>query len=79
MIEMSGLPTLGCRITFNALDAEPYWFDANDSISSADFFKIPLDAFVKEEGVAYAMNIRIFGSCDSLSSLKISDLMVVFN
>lgn len=79
MIEMSGLPTLGCSITFNALDAEPYWFNANDSILSADFFKIPLDAFVKEEDVPYAMNIKIFGDCDSSSSLKISDLMVVFN
>ena len=79
IIEMSGLPTLGCSITFNALDSEPYWFNANDSILSADFFKIPLDEFIKEEDVPYALNIRFFGDCDTMSSLKISDLMVVFS
>lgn len=79
IIEMMGVPTLGCEITFNALDTEPYWFSANDAILSADFFNIPLDEFIKEDDKPYAMNIRVFGECDENSLLKISDLMVVFN
>ena len=76
--EIMGAPTMGCSITFNALDSNPYWFKANDALLSEDFFKIPTDQFVKEEGVPYALDIRIYGSCASGSSLKISDLMVVF-
>ena len=75
---MLGVPTLGCSITFNALDANPHWFDANNALLSADFFDIPLDGFEKEKDVPYALDIRIFGDCPSNSSLKISDLMVVF-
>lgn len=77
-IEMMGVPTLGCKITFNALDKKPYWFDANEALLSADFFEIPVDDFVKEKDVPYALNIRLYGDCASGSSLKISDLMVVF-
>ena len=77
-IEMLGVPTLGCSITFNALDKNPYWFDANDALLSADFFEIPVDKFEKEHDVPYALNIRIYGDCPNGSSLKISDLMVVF-
>ena len=79
MIELLGIPTLGCEITFNALDTEPYWFSANDALLSADFFEIPLNQFIKEEDKPYAMNIRIFGDCDIESSIEISDLMVVYN
>lgn len=79
MIELIGLPSLGCEITFNALDSEPYWFNANDALLSADFFEIPLNEFIKEENKPYAMNIRIFGDCDVESSIIISDLMVVYN
>lgn len=77
-IELLGLPTLGCSITFNALDAEPYWFSANDAILENGFFEIPISNFVKDEDVPYALNIRIFGNCDSDSDITISDLMVVF-
>lgn len=76
MIELTGLPTLGCEITFNALDTQPYWFSANDAILSSGFFKIPED-FEKEDEVPYAMNIRIFGECEGDQVIKISDLMVV--
>jgi hypothetical protein len=76
IIELTGLPELGCEITFNALDARPFWFSANDAILSSGFFTIPED-FEKEDGVPYAMNIRIFGTCDNETSIKISDLMVV--
>jgi hypothetical protein len=79
IIEMMGVPTLGCNITFNALDSEPYWFSANEAMLSADFFEIPLDKFIKEEDKPFALNIKIFGSCDENSSLKVSDLMVVYN
>lgn len=76
IIELIGVPTIGCSITFNALDKKPYWFNANDAILSADFFEIP--KFDKDVDVPYALNIRIFGECAANSSLKISDLMVVF-
>lgn len=80
MIELLGIPVnLGCEITFNALDTNPYWFGANEALLSADFFDIPLDQFIKEEDKPYAMNIRIFGDCDINSSIEISDLMVVYN
>ncbi len=76
MIEMSGVPTLGCSITFNALDSNPYWFDANEALLSADFFEIPI--FEKEKDIPYALDIQLYGDCASGSTLKISDLMVVF-
>ena len=76
IIEMLGVPTLGCSITFNALDSQPYWFNANDAILSADFFEIP--EFVKEEGKPYALDIKLFGDCPTGSALEISDFMVVF-
>lgn len=77
-IEILGLPTLGCSLTFNALDENPYWFNANDAILQSDFFEIPVSNFVKDETKPYALNIKIFGSCDDQSSISISDLMVVF-
>lgn len=77
-IELLGTPNIGCSITFNALDPEPYWFNANDSIISSDFFAIDESLFVKDQSLPYAMDIRIFGNCDSTSSITISDLMVVF-
>lgn len=76
IIELLGTPTLGCSITFNALDNEPYWFNANEAMLSADFFDIP--EFEKEENVPYALDVRVFGSCTTGSSLVISDFMVVF-
>lgn len=76
IIELTGLPSLGCEITFNALDSQPYWFSANEAILSSGFFMIPED-FKKEENIPYAMNIRIFGTCDDYTSIKVSDLMVV--
>lgn len=76
MIELTGLPTLGCEITFNAFDTQPYWFSANDAVLSSGFFKIPED-FEKEADIPYAMNIRIFGDCEGEQVIKISDLMVV--
>lgn len=77
-IELSGLSTIGCNITFNALDKDPYWFNANDAILSGDFFDIPFDEFEKEAGVPYALDLRIHGNCAIGASLCISDLMVVF-
>lgn len=77
-IEMVGTPTIGCSITFNALDVDPYWFNANDALLSADFFEIPLNEFKKEKDKPFALDIRIYGDCSESSSLKISDLMVVF-
>lgn len=76
LIEFVGLPSLNCTITFNALDSTPYWFNINDAVLDASFFKIP--EFEKEEDVPYALNIRFKGTCNSTSSLKVSDLMVVF-
>lgn len=77
MIEITGLPSLNCDITFNALDTNPYWFSANDAILNASFIEIPED-FEKEKDVPYALNIKIYGVCDSTSSIKVSDLMVMF-
>lgn len=76
MIELVGLPQLGCEITFNALDANPYWFNANDALLSSDFFVVPED-FEKEDNIPYAMNIRLYGLCNGSESIRISDLMVV--
>ena len=76
IIEMLGAPTLGCSITFNALDANPHWFSANEAILSADFFEIP--EFEKEEDKPYALDIKLFGDCATGSALEISDFMVVF-
>ena len=78
IIEMLGVPTLGCSITFNALDSRPYGFSANDALLSADFFDIPVDKFEKEEDVPFALDVKIFGDCANESSLVISDFMVVF-
>ena len=77
-IEIVGLPIIVCEITFNALDKNPYWFDANDAILSADFFEIPVEEMQKEKDVPYAMNIRFRVECRDEMSFKISDLMVVF-
>lgn len=76
IIELTGLPSLGCEITFNALDEAPHWFSANDAILNAGFFEIP-DDIEKEDDVPYAMNIRIFGECTDDNVIKISDLMVI--
>lgn len=75
-IDVLGAITLGCSITFNALDNEPFWFDANDALLSADFFKIP--DFKKDKDKPYALDVRIYGDCAPGYSIKISDLMVVF-
>lgn len=77
-IEMMGVPTLGCSITFNALDSNPYWFNVNDAILNAGFINIPKNEFEKEDGIPYALDFRVTGSCPSNSSLIISDFMVVF-
>lgn len=75
-IEITGDVTMNCTITFNALDDEPFWFDASDAMLDGSFFEIP--EFEKQEEIPYAMNIKIKCNCDSNSSIKISDLMVVF-
>lgn len=77
-IEIVGAPTIGCEITFNALDSNPYWFNVNNAILSDNFIDIPLDDFEKEKDIPFALNIRIYGEGSTVSSLKISDLMVVF-
>ena len=50
-IEIVGLPEIVCEITFNALDKNPYWFNANDAILSADFFEIPVEEMQKEKDI----------------------------
>lgn len=77
-IEIIGIPTISCKITFNALDTNPYWFNANDAILSGDFFEIPVEEMKKEKDVPYALNIRLNVGCKDDMSFKISDLMVVF-
>ena len=76
IIEMLGVPTIGCSITFNALDEKPHWFNANEAILSAGFFEIP--EFEKDEDKPYALDIKLFGDCATGSALEISDFMVVF-
>lgn len=75
-IELNGIVNLEGQITFNALDVNPFWFDINEAILDGSFFEIP--EFEKEKDIPYALNIRIKGTCNSGSSLTISDLMVVF-
>lgn len=77
-IEIVGLPTISCKITFNALDKNPYWFNANDALLSADFFKIPVEEMQKEQDVPYALNLKLNVDCAEGMMFKISDLMVVF-
>lgn len=77
-IKLSGVPTLGCKLTFNALDTKPYWFNVNDALLSSDFMEIPKSEFEKEKDIPYALDIRVIGDCPSGSSLVISDFMVVF-
>lgn len=74
--EIQGIPTLGCFITFNALDSNPAWFNVSEALLSSSFFDIP--SFEKEDGKPYALNIRIHGNSAYESNIKISDLMVVF-
>lgn len=76
MIKYLGNPNISCKITFNALDTTPEWFNANEALVSNSFFNIPM--INKDEGKPYALNIRIHGLCDSSSSIEISDLMVMF-
>jgi len=78
LTEIIGVPTMGCYLTFNALDSNPYWFKANDALLSEGFFKIPNDKFLKEDDIPYALDVRIFGDCPNGSSIKLSELMVVF-
>lgn len=75
-IEMLGTVIVECAVTFNALDNNPYWINANDAITNGSFFNIP--EFVKEENKPYALNIKIKCDCKYNSNIKISDLMVVF-
>lgn len=75
-IEMVGVVGIECRLTFNGLDDKPFWFNANDAILDGSFFEIP--EFEKEENVPYALNINIKCNCEINSSVKISDIMVVF-
>lgn len=77
-MEIIGLPSIQCRITFNALDAEPYWFYANEAILSGDYFKIPVEEMNKETDTPFALNIEINAECTGEDSIKLSDLMVVF-
>lgn len=77
-MEIIGLPSIQCRITFNALDAEPYWFYANEAILSGDYFKIPVAEMNKEKDTPFALNIEINAECTGEDSIKLSDLMVVF-
>lgn len=75
MIKFAGNPRVTVDITFNALDAEPLWFNANEAILNGSFFEIP--DIAKDEGKPYAMNIRFHGICDNASTIEISDLMVL--
>ena len=75
-IEMIGVAGIECKLTFNGLDNEPFWFNANDAILDGSFFEIP--EFEKEENIPYALNINIKCNCEINSSVKISDIMVVF-
>ena len=75
-IEMVGVVGIECNLTFNGLDDEPFWFNANDAILDGSFFEIP--EFEKEENIPYALNINIKCNCEANSSVKISDIMVVF-
>lgn len=77
-IETVGLPTISFKITFNALDENPYWINANEAILSGDFFNIPVEEMNKEKDVPYALDIWFNVECYGESSLKISDLMVIF-
>ena len=77
-MEIIGLPSIQCRITFNALDAKPYWFYANEAILSGDYFKIPVEEMYKEKDTPFALNIEINAECTGEDSIKLSDLMVVF-
>ena len=75
-IEMIGVAGIECKLTFNGLDNEPFWFNANDAILDGSFFEIP--EFEKEENIPYALNINIKCNCEINSSVKISDIMDVF-
>ena len=75
-MEIVGTVGIECELTFNGLDNEPFWFNANEAIINGSFFEIP--EFDKQEEIPYALNFRIKCSCDSSSSIKISDFMVVF-
>ena len=75
-IEMIGVVGIECKLTFNGLDNEPFWFNANDAILDGSFFEIP--EFEKEEDIPYALNINIKCNCEVNSNVKISDIMVVF-
>lgn len=75
IIKYTGTLNLKVDITFNALDNNPTWFNANNAITTDKFFEI--SEFEKEEGKPYAMNIKFTGSCDFDSSLEISDVMVM--
>lgn len=75
-MELVGTVGMECEITFNGLDDIPFWFNANEAILNGSFFDIP--EFDKQDEIPYALNFRIKCSCDSNSSIKISDFMVVF-
>lgn len=75
-MELVGTVGMECEITFNGLDDNPFWFNANEAILNGSFFDIP--EFDKQDEIPYALNFRIKCSCDSSSSIKISDFMVVF-
>lgn len=75
-IEIKGLVGVECQLTFNGLDDYPFWFDANEAMVDGSFFYIP--EFEKQEGIPYAINIRIKCNCESNSSIKISDFLVAF-
>ncbi len=75
-IELMGVVGIECQITFNGLDENPFWFNANDAVLDGSFFEIP--EFEKEDDIPYALNIRIRCNGDPETFVKISDLMVVF-
>ena len=75
-MEIVGTVGVECQLTFNGLDDEPFWFNANDAILNGSFFDIP--EFEKQDDIPYALNFRIKCNCNSNSSIKISDFMVVF-
>ena len=75
-MEMNGVVVVDCQLTFNGLDNNPFWFNANEAILDGSFFEIP--EFEKQEDIPYALNIKINCSCEANSNIKISDFMVVF-
>lgn len=76
VIKYVGSPTLSCEITFNAKDSSPQWFDCASVLASNIYALVPAITN-KEQGVPYAINIRLYGNCDTSSTFEASDLTII--